>query len=313
MDLILPCQSAISENLKELVKKTIEYEKASLSKNTIRSYQSMCRKFQAWCEANGQPFLPTTSDVLSVYISSIADVSSFSTIDSTIAAIEMAHQKLGHKISGDLTFYKRVRKGIRRTHKENQSIKQAKAVNILDLKGICCHIGNGLQQIRDKSILTLAFFGALRRSELSSLNVEHLEFSEKGVSVYILQSKGSDTKQTVYISYAKDKDICPVKSLQEWIKKSEIKEGPLFYSLYKGGKLSKRITGEGVSNIIKKYFGDEYSGHSTRRGLITASAEKGTPLHIIKKHSRHKHPHMVFRYIEDSKGFEDSSVNILGV
>lgn len=128
-----------------------------------------------------------------------------------------------------------------------------------------------------------------------------------------MQSKTSETKQTVYIAYAKDKDICPVKALKIWIEKSNIQDGAIFRSLIKGGKISNRLSGHAVSEIIKVHLGKEYPGHSARRGLVTASAEKGTSIHIIKKHSRHKSVDMVLRYIEDTKGFEDSTVIVLGV
>lgn len=297
----------------DLLKKAIAYESASLSPNTLRSYQSMCRKFQAWCEANGQSFLPTSSETIALYLSNLGETVSFSTLDSTIAAIEMAHEKAGMTIRGDRAIYRRVRKGIRRVHKENQAIKQAPAMTILDLKVVCCRLKEDLKDCRDKSLLTLTFFGAFRRSEAVSLDIENVEFTDKGMAISLLQSKTTDTKQTVYISFAKDKDICPVMSLKKWLEKSEIKNGAIFRSLLKGHKISNRLSGHAVSEIIKSHFGSEYSGHSARRGLVTASAEKGTPMHIIKKHSRHKSADMLLRYIEDSRGFEDSSVAVLGV
>ena len=102
-------------------------------------------------------------------------------------------------------------------------------------------------------------------------------------------------------------------SLKAWIEKAQIKEGSIFRSLIKGGEIGNRLSGHTVSNIIKKYFGNNYSGHSARRGLVTASAEKGTSIHTIKKHSRHKSADMVLRYVEAAKGFDDSSVITLGV
>jgi integrase len=297
----------------ELLKKTLAYENASLSPNTLRSYQSMCRKFQAWCEANGQSFLPTSAETIALYLSSLGETVSFSTLDSTIAAIEAAHEKAGASIKGDHSLYRRVRKGIRRTHKDNQCTKQAPAMTVLDLKVTCCKLGKSLKDCRDKALLTLTFFGAFRRSEVVSLDIGSFEFNDKGLAVSLLQSKTSDTKQVVYISHARDKDVCPVKALKDWIEKAQIKEGAVFLSLLKGGKLASRLSGHAVSEIIKLHFGSEYSGHSARRGLVTASAEKGTPLHIIRKHSRHKSADMVLRYIDDAKGFDDSAVTILGV
>ena len=135
----------------------------------------------------------------------------------------------------------------------------------------------------------------------------------KGAAISLLQSKTSDTKQTIYIAYARDQDICPIMALKAWIEKGQIKEGAVFRSLIKGGRTGGRLSGHAVSSIIKSYFGANFSGHSARRGLVTASAEKGTSIHIIKKHSRHKSADMVLRYVEVAKGFEDSSVTILGV
>lgn len=297
----------------ELITKTLNYESASLSPNTLRSYKSMCKKFQTWCEKNNQSYLPASAETVALYLSSLGGLVSFSTLNSIIAAIEAAHDKSGLTIQGDPSLYRRVRRGIRRIHKEKQMIKQAPPISVLDLKVVCCRLRNTLKDIRDRALLTLAFFGAFRRSEIVSLNIENLEFNERGLAISLLQSKASDTKQIIYISFAKDKDICPVKAIENWIEKSQIKEGALFLSLLKGSKLSKRLSGHAVSEIIKLRFGKEYSGHSARRGLVTASAGKGTPIHIIKKHSRHKSADMVLRYIDVSRGFDDSSVAVLGI
>ncbi len=70
-------------------------------------------------------------------------------------------------------------------------------------------------------MLTLTFFGAFRRSEVVSLNIENIEFTDNGMAIPLLRSKTIYTKQTVYISFAKDKGICPVNSLKKWIEQSE--------------------------------------------------------------------------------------------
>lgn len=297
----------------ELLKKTMDYERASLSPNTLRSYKSMWKKFESWCMANNLIALPTSAETMALYISSLGETVSFSTLDSTLAAIEAVHEKAGQSINGNPALYRRVRKGIRRTHKDNQTLKQAPAMTVLGLKGVCCKLSNDLAGCRDKALLTLTFFGAFRRSEVVSLNLENLEFNEKGATVSLLQSKTSDTKQTIYIAYAKDQDLCPIKSLKAWIEWAQITEGAVFRHLIKGGKVGERLSGHTVSFIIKKHFGDNYSGHSARRGLVTASAEKGTSIHTIKKHSRHKSADMVLRYVEAARGFEDSAVTILGI
>lgn len=120
-------------------------------------------------------------------------------------------------------------------------------------------------------------------------------------------------KTDSYTSYAKDNDICPAKALKSWLEISGIKAGTIFRSLLKNRAIEGHLSGHSVSNVIKDHFGFNYSGHSARRGLITASAEKGTPIHIVKKHSRHKSADMVLRYVEEGQGFSYSSVSVLGV
>lgn len=295
-----------------LMQKTVDYEKASLSHNTLRSYKSMWKRFEAWCSCNRLSALPATAETIALYISSIGEGVSFSTVDSTLAAIEAVHEKAARSIVGDPSLYRRVRKGIRRTHKDNQTQKQAKPLTVLSLKGACCKIGDGLAGQRDKALLTLTFFGAFRRSEIVSLDVEHLEFNDKGVAITLLQSKTSDTKQVIYIAHARDVDLCPVKAIKDWLEASQITEGALFRSLSKAGRLLGRLSGHSVSAIIKRHFGDDYSGHSARRGAAIEAAERGASIHSLKKIGRWKGADMALRYAEAAAAFDDSAVAILG-
>lgn len=297
-----------------LVQQTIAYEQASLSTNTLRTYGSFWKKFDSWCSSNNLISLPASTETVALYLGSIGSDHSFSSLDVAIAAIEYVHEKSGKTISGNCELFRRVRKGIRRTHKDNQTLKQATPLSVVDLKIACSKLGDSLKDCRDKALLTVAFFGGFRRSEVVSLDLEHLRFTDKGAEATLLQSKTSDTAEIVYLAYAcKNKDICPVENLKAWLEKAKITEGAIFRSLMKGNKVASRLSGHSVNQVLKDHFGEEYSGHSTRRGLLTDAAERNTPLHIMKKLSRHKSSEMVLRYAEAAKGFEDSSVSVLGV
>jgi site-specific recombinase XerD len=297
----------------ELVQKTMQYERASLAKNTRRTYSVMWSKFDDWCKQQNLCSLPASAETISLYLASLGGKKSFSTIDTTIAAIEKAHEYQGVHITGNLDLYRRVRKGIRRTHKEKQTLKQARALSLLELTLFCRQLGCSPLELRDKALITIAFFGALRRSELVELDIEHVELSEKGLALTLLQTKTSDQAVRVYLAKTKDESVCPVKALKEWLTNSNISRGPIFRPLTKGGKVKdSRLTGHAVSEIMKKYFGADYSGHSLRRGLVTSVAEKGAALHKIQQHSRHKTANMVLRYIEYVEGFENASAVSLG-
>ncbi len=171
-------QFELSTDLVDLIKKADEYEKAALSSNTRRTYATMWKKFNTWCQSYNLTALPAYAETIKLYLSSLGGQVSFSTIDCIIAAIEKAHEYGSISIIGDASIYRRVRKGLRRMH--TQTLKQAKTLSVIELTLLCRKLGTNLKDRRDKALITVAFFGALRRSEVSALNVEKVEFSEKG-------------------------------------------------------------------------------------------------------------------------------------
>ena len=109
---------------------------------------------------------------------------------------------------------------------------------------------------------------------------------------------------------------CPVISLQNWLKISEINSGPLFRRFSKGSKLTeKRLTDQTVALIIKKYLelagidSKNYSGHSLRSGFATSAAESGAEERTIMAMTGHKSTEMVRRYIKEANLFKNNALN----
>ncbi len=293
-----------------------QYERAHLASNTHRSYGSLWKGYVEWCVKNEYNHLPSTVQVVSEYIAYRGSSVSFSTLNAIIASIEYAHNNAGLKILGDKDFITRLIAGIRRTHPENQSVRQAKALTLDKLREVCdlLDVPNpSLMQARDRAVLTVTFFAALRRSELVGLDIKHVEYANKGIILHLMQTKTSDTVQNVYLTETKNSSICPVDAIMTWIQVACITEGPIFCSIKKGGVLAGRIAGESIASIYKKYFGEEYSGHSGRRGLATEAAEAGASILKIQQHTRHKSANMVMRYVESVEGFKNTSAITLGV
>ena len=84
--------------------------------------------------------------------------------------------------------------------------------------------------VRDRALLLVGFAGAFRRSELVSLNVRDLKFTNDGLTVTLRRSKtdqeGSGRK--VGIPYGSSPETCPVRSLRAWLEASGIESGPVF-------------------------------------------------------------------------------------
>ena len=132
--------------------------------------------------------------------------------------------------------------------------------------------------------------------------------------ISLLGAKTSDKLEQIFVSNTVDPIICPVVALKRWLAVSGIDEGAVFRSLMRGGGVTNnQLSGHSVSHIMKRLFGSNYSGHSLRRGLVTAAAKAGTPVHEIQKFSRHKSSDMVLRYTEAALGFASTPAKVLGV
>ncbi len=297
-----------------LVKQALAYEQASKSENTIRTYKSLWKGFVAWCATEGIVSLPCSSEAICLYLSHLAPNVSRSMISSVIASIEYMHKTAGVEIVGNPDRYRNVRKGIRRLHADKSIQHKAKALTILDIALLGKLEASTLIDIRDRAIILLSFFGALRRSEVVALDIECVTITHQGADIVLLKSKTSLDPVHIAISRAHNPEVCPIKALETWIEAAQITSGPVFLSMNRHGRVNnKRLGPYQVREIIIKRFGGEYSGHSCRRGLVTEEARRGISPYQIAKHSRHKDFNVLIGYVEQEQAFETSSTKILGV
>lgn len=298
----------------ELAERAVAYEQASFSINTIKNYHSRWKLFCIWCNEHRIHHTPASAESMCLYISELASSTSISTIDVTIAAIEWRHKQIGISISGNPDKYRAVRKGIARVHKEKAIQHKAKPLTSVDLTILGRIKCQTPADYRDKALIGLCFFGAMRRSEVVAIDREHVEISTQGASIVLLQTKTSSKPVHITLSRAHNKEICPILALEEWLSVSGITNGPIFRSLKRRGLITElRLTPQSVNLIIKDRFGAEYSGHSPRRGLITEEARRGISPYQIAKHSRHADFNVMIGYVEQEHAFETSSTKLLGV
>jgi site-specific recombinase XerC len=100
----------------------------------------------------------------------VSDNITLSEIARHLVAITAAHRAAGYQFDTRAPQIRETLTGIKRTHGTHQAAK-APAV-VADLKAIIEAQRGTLAGLRDCALLLLGFAGALRRSELSSLDVE---------------------------------------------------------------------------------------------------------------------------------------------
>lgn len=296
-----------ASQLPNLLPEAAGYFKAGLegAENTSRAYGSDIRKFITWCELREELPVPASLDTLIVYVTELAAEYKFATIQRHLAAINKLHHVQGLESPSAHRQFKIFLEGIKRTKGIRQ--KQAPAFELSTFKWAVSQLDISTNKgLRDKALLLLGFTGAFRRSELVSLNVEHLAFNTDCLVVTLERSKtnqyGDWEEKAIYFS--PNPALCPIRTLQAWIRQLGREQGPLFVSLKKtDGLTEKRLTDRSVYSLVTKHLGEKYAAHSLRASFVTTAKKNGAADSEIMRQTKHKTVTMIQRYtrIEDIK------------
>lgn len=289
-----------------------DYVEESLSFNSRKALVSDLKHFS---EYGG--VIPSTPDLIANYIVYHAQTLSVATLKRRLASISKAHNISGvdNPVSSELV--KMAMRGIARKHGKPQ--KQATPILKDDLVIMLSNMPCTAKGYRDKALLILGFCGALRRSEVSGVQLEDLEFNSQGIILTLPRSKTDQQGQgrRIAIPFGRGR-ICPVQIVKEWIEFAGIEDGALFLSIGKGGKISNnQLSDRSVSNIIKEYAtkagldAKNFSGHSLRSGLATSAAQHGVSSWKIREQTGHKSDAMLARYIREGDMFTDNAVSAI--
>jgi len=311
----------IITDIKALQEETLINLKNSKANNTVRAYKSDFNDFGLFCVQNGFKSLPTTPDIISLYLSYLSSKDiKVSTLKRRLVSIKVIHRLKGHYLDSKNPIIIETLMGIKRRKGSIQRGKKPILINNLKkiINAIDKENKEEIKKYRDRSILLIGFSGGFRRNEIVSLDYEDLDFVTEGLKITIRRSKTDQFGEGSIkaLPYFDRSQYCPVVSLKRWIEISKIKSGPVFRRFVKGLKLSKnRLTDQTVALIIKEYLNlagidsKDYSGHSLRSGFATTAAEAGVEERSIMAMTGHKSPEMVRRYIKEVNLFKNNPLN----
>jgi integrase len=287
--------------LEDAVKLRLE---AVFAYNTRRSYLSTLRLYERFCAENGlNP--PEVRSLIAFCEHLAAQGRKIATIERHVAAIRVRYGIADER----LRMYLR---GLRRTLGSAQNKKAPLTAAHLRL----IRWDSGRKGLRDKALILVGFFGALRRSELVGLNVEDIEFVPEGAILTIRKSKTDQEGRgrEVPISYAKRADLCPVRALQAYLKALGRTSGPLFVSMRKSQYTQNRLSTDAVARIVKDYADRlgldprRFGGHSLRAGFATTAALLGATEDEIAFQTGHKSMTTLRGYIRRANLFERNAM-----
>jgi site-specific recombinase XerD len=129
-----------------------------------------------------------------------------------------------------------------------------------------------IENIKHKSIISLAFSTGLRVSEIINLKIEHID--SKRMIINIKNAKGR-----------KDRIVPLSINILELLRNYYKKYKPTEYLF--NGQSSLKYSARSCNEIVKKYLGNEYHFHTLRHSSFTALLESGTDIRIIQSIAGH--------------------------
>jgi integrase len=291
--------------------------------NTRRAYRAGVAAWCAWCARHALPCLPATAaDVVAFLAAERQRGLKVATIDLRRAAIRYLHYLAGCPVPTAEAVVGETLAGIRRDAAQRGEFpakKLAAAVGVL--REILAPIGDDLPGLRDRALLLVGFAGALRRSELAAVRVEHLEQTARGLRLTLPLSKGDrDGKGVTVAIPLGTTELCPVRALRRWQDAAGIAAGPLFRRIWipppRGGVLrpptagTNPIDGRTVARIVQAraaaagFDATALGGHSLKRGAMTTGMDLGVHPSRLKRLGRHRSYAVMDEYLEHGDPFE---------
>src|SRR5262249_18032116 len=141
-------------------------------------------------------------------------------------------------------------KGICRVH--GLRADAATPLDIEMLGRIIDAIPDDLAATRDRALLLVGFFCALRRSELVALAVEDLDRRRDEWIVKVRRSKTDPFAKGQYVQLpAFQGPHCPTNALAKWLSTVGISEGAVFRTIRSGGKVGAGLPAPQVGAILR--------------------------------------------------------------
>lgn len=299
------------------------YQDAADAPATLRAYASDLKNYEAWCARNGLMALPASPEVVGAYLAAAGEGYAMQTLRRRVAAISRASGVVGHPLDTKHPAIRETLRGIARTHGSRGRRSAALTTNELRKLSRACE--SGVAGDRDRALLLICFAGALRRSELVALDVDHLTWSADGLKLLLEKSKtdkGGEGAEVMIVA-GRRAETCPVAALRRWLEVAAISSGPVFRKVNKAGRVeARRLSEDAVRQVllrraaqagVRGSLAEPVSPHGLRAGFVTTAYRNGVPDEEIMGHTRHRSLTTMRSYVRRAKLSQTSPAGKLGL
>jgi integrase len=174
------------------------------------------------------------------------------------------------------------------------------------------HASRTTAAMRDRALLLVTFFGALRRSEVVALRREDIRVVENGLVVRIGHSKTDQEGRGQVVGVRKQANarVCPVVAWREWCDAFPSSQTSSAFVALDRRCHGESLRAQAVERILRSMcrqagFEGMFTPHSLRAGFATSAAAAGIADRAIAKQTRHKSTSMLHRYVREARLFVD--------
>lgn len=311
------------------------YVAAARAPNTLRGYRSDWAEFTRWCARHGERALPADASAICGYLIELARAGAkVGTMSRRLSAIRFAHHLRDLPNPTNNARVVAVWEGIRRTHgappEQAEPLMPPELLDVIDAcpttktwKTPARPAEPDLAGLRDRALLLVGFFGALRRSELAALTVDRVAQHPKGMVIALSRSKTNqhgEHAELVVLPRVDGPGRCPVTALRTWLDAAGISSGPVLRPVSKANRaLSRPLHPESINDLLQAAItragldATPYSAHSLRAGFVTYAHLRGASDRAIAHQTRHRSLATVGTYIRVHEAWADNAATQLGL
>ena len=284
------------------------YLHASRAPRTWRRYQSAIKAWVAYAQTQSWPDAVVTAPRTCAFLAHLAGTgAAVSSVMVSRAALRVLCRYSGWPDVCNDPEVVEVCRGIARTH-GTAPRRQASDLTIDQMRAIlrACE-GDRLQDLRDRALLAVWWLSACRSSEIAALDLADLQWREAGVILTLRRSKTDQTGKGREVPIPAGPATANLRIWVAALAGRAITSGPVFRSVEgKNARLSANACVEVLQRRAKRAGITGLTGHSIRRGHVTAATLLGVPLQAIAKQTGHKRLDTVIRYVESARLFDDA-------
>jgi integrase len=307
---------------------------AGVAESTLRARRTDVADWKAFMSKRGEPALPVGERAIADYVTRLLTIGSCNsatprplavgTVERRIASVSSWSAERGQG-RVELAQARRVIRGYRRRVGGERPQRAAPLTvpllhRVIDQVALDERAGRVARAVRDRALITTAFCLAGRRSEVTSIRIEDVTFVPEGALISIHRRKTRDMPDVVAVPLATDPRVCAVRAIRALLEAMGARStsGPLFRRVSRSGAfLDGQLQPESLSDVVARlteragievppgYRG--FSGHSLRRGAVSAMRDAGADVFAISRAGGwSSNSRVLGTYLEDSDQWRSS-------